>query len=117
MKNVVAIYARLSREDEDKIDGSKDSRSIENQISILSEYALKNDMEIYKVYYDDGISGSTINRPGFNNLLKDMELKRFNTILVKDLSRLGRNLHQVGSLIDDLFPKKQVRCIMGYDYS
>ncbi len=111
MKNVVAIYARLSREDEDKIDGSKDSRSIENQISILSEFALKNDMEIYKVYYDDGISGSTINRPGFNNLLKDMELKRFNTILVKDLSRLGRNLHQVGSLIDDLFPKKQVRCI------
>lgn len=111
MKNVVAIYARLSREDEDKIDGSKDSRSIENQISILSEYALKNDMEIYKIYYDDGVSGSTINRPGFNNLLKDMELKKFNTILVKDLSRLGRNLHQVGSLIDDLFPKKLIRCI------
>ncbi len=111
MKNVVAIYARLSREDEDKIDGSKDSRSIENQINILSEYALKNEMEIYKIYYDDGVSGSTINRPGFNNLLNDMELKKFNTILVKDLSRLGRNLHQVGSLIDDLFPKKQIRCI------
>ena len=60
MKKIAAIYARLSREDEDKIDG-KESKSIESQIKTLSDYANEHDIEIYKIYYDDGYSGSTQN--------------------------------------------------------
>ena len=55
MKKIAAIYARLSREDEDKIDG-KESKSIESQIKTLSDYANEHDIEIYKIYYDDGYS-------------------------------------------------------------
>ena len=111
MKNTVAIYARLSREDEDKIDGSKESRSIEHQISVLSDYARNNNFDIYKVYFDDGYSGGTTNRPAFTQMLDDLKKKKFNIVLIKDLSRLGRNLHQVGELIEEVFPKYNIRCI------
>ena len=111
MKNQAAIYARLSREDEDKIDGSLESRSIENQIKALTEYAHNMDFEIYKIYYDDGVSGSTLDRPAFTNMLEDMKNQKFNTVIVKDLSRLGRSLHQVGELIETTFPKYNIRCI------
>lgn len=111
MKNQAAIYARLSREDEDKIDGSLESRSIENQIKVLTEYAQVMDLDIYKIYYDDGVSGSTLDRPAFTNMIEDMKNQKFNTIIVKDLSRLGRNLHQVGELIETTFPKYNIRCI------
>ena len=111
MKDTVAIYARLSREDEDKIDGSKESRSIEHQISVLSDYARNNNFDIYKVYFDDGYSGGTTNRPAFTQMLNDLKKKKFNIVLIKDLSRLGRNLHQVGELIEEIFPKYNIRCI------
>lgn len=111
MKNVVAIYARLSREDEEKIDGCKDSRSIENQIKVLSNYAKENNMIIYKIYYDDGYTGSNMNRPGIISLIEDAKKQKFNTLLIKDISRLGRVLHQVGQLIDDIFPKYNIRVI------
>lgn len=111
MKQVAAIYVRLSREDEEKVDGSRESRSIENQIKTLSTYALKNDFNIYKIYCDDGVSGASLDRPGFNSLIKDMNMKRFNIVIVKDLSRLGRNLHQVGELVEEIFPTNNIRCI------
>lgn len=111
MKNIVAIYARLSREDEGKIDGSKESRSIENQITTLSDYARNHNFDIYKIYFDDGYSGGNTNRPAFNQMIDDMKKKKFNIILIKDLSRLGRNLHQVGELIEEIFPKNNIRCI------
>ena len=109
--NKVAIYARLSREDEEKIDGNKESRSIENQIKILTDYATQNEFEIYEVYYDDGISGATQERPAFQKMLDDAKKKKFNILLVKDISRLGRTMHHVGKLIDETFPSLQIRVI------
>lgn len=107
----VAIYARLSREDEDKIDGNKESRSIENQINVLTEYAIKNDYEIHDIYYDDGYSGANINRPELTRLINDAKKKKFNILLVKDISRLGRTLHHVGDLIENVFPSLNIRVI------
>ena len=79
MNNRAVIYARLSREDEDKIDGAKkESRSIENQIKLLTDFAEENSFVLKKVYYDDGESGGTFDRPSFNEMIKDMKRKRFN---------------------------------------
>ncbi len=111
MKMQGAIYARLSREDEDKIDSSKDSRSIANQIKALTNYANENDIEIIKIYYDDGYSGSNLNRPSFQEMLKDIKNHKFNVLLIKDLSRLGRVMHQVGELIEHFFPDNNIRVI------
>ncbi len=111
MKRVVAIYARLSREDEDKIDGNKESRSIDNQIKSLSIYAKEHDMEIYRIYYDDGFTGANQDRPDFQQLLKDCYAHKFNTLLIKDISRLGRVMHQVGQLIEQTFPENNIRVI------
>ena len=111
MMNKAVIYARLSREDEDKIDGSKESKSIENQIKILSDYAKDKSFKIVKVYYDDGYSGATMERPQFQLLLKDMRKKKFNILLMKDLSRLGRSMHRVGEYIEQIFPANGIRVI------
>lgn len=111
MKNIVAIYARLSREDENKSYIEMESRSIENQIKILSEYAKNNGFNVYRVYYDDGYSGATFDRPQFQEMLRDMRNQKFNTVLVKDISRLGRSLHKVGELIERTFPENHIRLI------
>lgn len=117
MKKLGAIYARLSREDEDKIDGNKDSRSIENQIKVLSDYAKENGIEIVKVYYDDGYSGANQDRTDFQQMLKDVYAHKFNILLIKDISRLGRVLHQVGLLIEQTFPDNNIRVIsLGDNY-
>ena len=112
MINKAVIYARLSREDEDKFDGNKkESRSIENQIKFLSSYAEKNSLTITKVYYDDGVSGGTFDRPAFNEMIKDMKRKRFQAILIKDFSRLGRVMHKVGDYVENIFPSYNIRLI------
>ena len=112
MMNKAVVYARLSREDEDKLDGNKkESRSIENQIKFLTCYAEKNSLTITKVYYDDGVSGGTFDRPAFNEMIKDMKRKKFNIILIKDFSRLGRVMHKVGDYVENIFPSYNVRLI------
>ena len=111
MKNKAVIYVRLSREDEDKIDSKKESRSIENQIKTLRTFAQEQGFYIQEIYSDDGYSGADFNRPAFNKLLKDLELNKFDVILIKDLSRLGRSLHRVGELIENIFPQKGIRVI------
>ena len=112
MMNKAVIYVRLSREDEDKIDGNKkESRSIENQIEFLSNYAKKNGHTVIKIYCDDGVSGGTFDRPAFNEMLKDMKRKRFNIILIKDFSRLGRVMHKVGDYVENIFPSYNIRLI------
>ena len=118
MKSKAIIYARLSREDEEKFTRNKsESRSIENQIKVLSEYAQKHEIEIYKIYYDDGVSGGTFDRPGFNNVIKAMKKGAFNVLLLKDFSRLGRVMHRVGDLIENIFPKYNIRVIsLGDNY-
>ena len=112
MNNRAVIYARLSREDEDKIDGAKkESRSIENQIKLLTDFAEENSFVLKKVYYDDGESGGTFDRPSFNEMIKDMKRKKFNIILIKDFSRLGRVMHKVGDYVENIFPSYNIRLI------
>ena len=107
MFNVAAIYCRLSREDEK----TGESGSISTQKSILTEYAEKNNFAIYKTYVDDGYSGTTFERPGFQAMLRDADDKKFNIILVKDLSRFGRNYIQTGMYTEEYFPERNIRVI------
>ena len=103
----VAIYCRLSREDGDSVESS----SIKTQKDILSQYANENNWNIYKYYVDDGYSGGNFNRPAFKELIEDIEDKRINILLTKDLSRLGRNYIEAGYYTEEYFPNKNVRYI------
>lgn len=83
-----ALYFRLSVEDGDK----EESNSVTNQRMLLNEFLADNpDIERYDYYIDDGYSGTDFSRPSFERLLDDLYAKRFNEVIVKDLSRLGRN--------------------------
>ena len=88
----VGMYMRLSKDDE----RSGESLSIENQRKILTEYITQQGWTLYDEYVDDGISGTTFDRPGVQRLLDDAKTGRINLILCKDLSRFGRNYIQVG---------------------
>lgn len=95
---VVVAYLRLSRED-----GNDESTSISNQRRILLEYAEKNNIKIEKFYIDDGESGfSFSNRPAFNELKDDLNANKVDVILVKDLSRLGRNSGHMLTFVENL---------------
>lgn len=96
----------MSRED-----GYETSKSIESQIQSLNNYAKDNNIKIQEIFIDDGYSGATLERPGFKRLLNDIQLKKINCILIKDLSRLGRNFIQVGNLLEVTFPKNNIRLI------
>ena len=104
---ITALYERLSRDDEQ----AGESNSILNQKKYLEEYARQKGMRNIRHFYDDGYSGINFNRPGFAALLEEIEAGRVETLLVKDLSRLGRNYLQVGYYTEILFPKKGVRFI------
>lgn len=106
MNNTCAIYVRLSKDD-----GLDVSQSIQNQIKNLKEYAITNEFNIYNIYVDDGFSGKDMNRPGFQQLLKDIKLKRFSILLVKDISRLGRSLNKVGEFVEEFLPTYKIRLI------
>ena len=104
---ITALYERLSRDDEQ----AGESNSILNQKKYLEEYARQKGMRNIRHFCDDGYSGINFNRPGFAALLEEIEAGRVETLLVKDLSRLGRNYLQVGYYTEILFPKKGVRFI------
>lgn len=104
----VGIYCRLSREDENKLG---DSSSIQNQKEILTEYVNKLNWNLVNVYIDDGFTGTDFNRPGFKQMLNDIELGLINCVVTKDLSRLGRNYIQTGQYLEEYFPEKGVRYI------
>lgn len=106
-KYVVGIYCRLSKDDEQ----SGESVSIGTQRSILKEYCLQQGYTIYKVYIDDGYSGLNFNRPGFKELLKDVERGAVNMVITKDLSRLGRDYIMTGYYSEIFFQTKGVRYI------
>ena len=103
----VGMYIRLSREDGDK----QESESISNQRNILQRYVKEKNLTLVKEYIDDGISGTTFNRPGFNEMLQDIENKNINMVITKDLSRLGRDYIKTGFYIEEYFPKNNVRYI------
>lgn len=103
----VAIYCRLSKDD----GTNQTSTSIENQKQSLTEYAIKNSWNIYKIYEDDGYSGTNFDRPGFNKLIDDIEQNKINIVITKDLSRLGRNYLETGYYTETFFPDNNVRFI------
>ena len=108
----VAIYLRLSRDDED-IDGNKaESNSISSQRDMIRSFIRKQDnMEIYDIYVDDGWSGANFDRPEFKRMMKDIEAGNVDCVIVKDLSRLGRDYIEAGRLIQKTFPAFSVRFI------
>jgi DNA invertase Pin-like site-specific DNA recombinase/ssDNA-binding Zn-finger/Zn-ribbon topoisomerase 1 len=110
---IAALYARLSSEDLQ--DGT--SVSIETQKKILEDYCKDNGIIIYNVYVDDGYTGTNFNRPAFKRLLRDCENKQFNMVIVKDLSRLGREHIETDNYIEKYFPERNIRFVaIGDDY-
>lgn len=109
-----ALYLRLSKDDE----GSGESESITSQRTMLRAYAAAHHFAVYDEYVDDGVSGTTFDRPAFRRMLADIEAKRVNLVLTKDLSRLGRDYIRTGQYTEIYFPARQVRYIAvndGYD--
>lgn len=103
----VGIYVRLSKDDE----RAGESLSIENQKLILTKYCAEQGWNIIDTYVDDGYSGTSFDRPAVQRLLEDAKTGIINLIIVKDLSRFGRNYIQVGQYIDYIFPTYNIRFI------
>jgi len=103
-----ALYLRLSKDDEER---EGDSASIQTQRAMLEQYCEAQGWEVVAVYVDDGYTGLNMNRPDLTRMLKAIERKQIDIILTKDLSRLGRNYIQTGQLMEDCFPRNNVRYI------
>lgn len=102
-----AAYVRLSMED-----ANHKGDSIENQKRIISDYINNNpDLKLYDTYVDLGVSGTTFERPNFLRMMSDAEAGKIKCIIIKDLSRLGRNLIDTGHYIEKIFPALGVRLI------
>lgn len=113
IKYQTAVYARLSRENEE----TQDRGTINNQINLVRNFIKEqDDMEIYRVYMDDDITGTTFERPAFNEMMEDMRKGRINCIVVKDLSRLGRDYVETGNLLERVFPMFGLRFISLLDH-
>ena len=105
---LVGVYTRRSFDDNE----DKESNTITNQKEMINSFISKEtNMTIVDYYIDDGYSGTTFDRPGFQEMMKDIADGRINTIIVKDLSRLGRNSLEVGKYIEDIFPIYNIRII------
>ena len=103
---ITALYERLSRED-----GGSESISIQNQKKLLEDYCFINGFSNPVHYTDDGYSGASFHRPAWAQLMADVESGKVGTIIVKDMSRVGRNYLEVGQLTEVLLPRKGVRFI------
>lgn len=104
---ITALYCRLSQED--VLDG--DSNSIINQKTILNKYAQDYHDSSPKFYIDDGWNGTKFERPSFKEMIKDIEDGKAKTVIVKDMSRLGRDYLKMGYFSEILFPDNDVRLI------
>lgn len=107
MNRITALYERLSKDDEQQ----GESNSITNQKQYLEEFARKNGFTNVQHFTDDGYTGRNFNRPGFQAMLAEIQAGRVGTVIVKDMSRFGRNYLQVGFYTEILFPQKCVRFI------
>lgn len=108
-----ALYIRLSREDGDKAE----SLSVANQRMLLTEFMERqNDLRLHDIYVDDGYTGTSFERPAFKRMIEDIESGNVQCVLVKDLSRLGRNLPEVSKYTGEYFPHKRVRFIAINDF-
>jgi site-specific DNA recombinase len=104
---ITALYCRLSRDDGTE----SESNSIGNQKKLLSQKAKEMGLTDTKYYVDDGYTGTNFNRPGFQQLIDDIEIGLVSAVMVKDLSRLGRDYVSVGNYTDNYFPEHNVRFI------
>lgn len=103
MNYQAGLYIRLSKEDKNE--------SINNQKRLLTDYAHNMHYNIFDLYIDDGFTGTNFNRPNFQRLLNDIYLKKINMVIVKDLSRLGRDYIKTGELVEHFFPINNIRFI------
>jgi DNA invertase Pin-like site-specific DNA recombinase len=103
-----AIYCRLSKDDDER---EGESASIQTQRAMLEQYCAAQGWEVVAVYQDDGYTGLNMNRPDLTRMIKAIERKQIDVVLTKDLSRLGRNYIQTGQLMEEFFPRNNVRYI------
>ena len=107
-----ALYVRLSREDGDK----EESDSIQNQRTLLTQYARQEeDIIVQDIYVDDGWTGTNFQRPHFSRMMENIRSGSVNCVIVKDLSRFGRNYIDVGYYIEKVFPMMNIRFISVVD--
>ena len=102
-----ALYIRLSKEDESE----GPSESVNNQQSLLNEFVHQHRLSVYDTYIDDGWSGTNFDRPNFQRMIADIEAKKVNMVITKDLSRLGRDYILTGHYMERYFPEHRVRYI------
>lgn len=107
VEGITALYCRLSKDDGQ----DAESNSISNQKTFLAQKAKEYGLSDTRYYVDDGYTGTNFNRPGFQKMLEDIELGYVTTVMVKDLSRLGRHYVEVGNYTDTYFPEHDVRFI------
>lgn len=107
MEYICGAYDRLSDADS-KTD---ESSSIQSQKIIIDSFAKFNNLKIYKHYVDDGYSGGNFDRPAFTEMINDIESKKINCVITKDLSRLGREMYKTGKYIEEYFLEKGIRYI------
>ncbi|MBP1737627.1 MAG: resolvase [Oscillospiraceae bacterium] len=108
MQPKVALYLRLSREDDER---ELESQSIANQREFLLQYTAQQDWSVAGIYTDDGWTGTNFDRPEFQRMLRDIEERKIDTVITKDLSRLGRDYIGVGHYLERYFPTKGIRYI------
>lgn len=104
---IVGIYCRLSKDDNTGVE----SNSITNQKLYLTDYVKQHGWVIYKIYVDEGKTGTNFDRNGFKEMISDIEAKKIDCVVVKDLSRLGRNYLDSGYYIEKYFPEHRIRFI------
>ncbi len=102
-----ALYIRLSKEDENE----GPSESVTNQKSLLNEFVQQHRLSVYDTYIDDGWSGTSFDRPSFQRMISDIEARKVNMVITKDLSRLGRDYIMTGHYMERYFPEHRVRYI------
>ncbi len=102
-----ALYIRLSKEDENE----GPSESVNNQRSLLNEFVQQHRLTVFDTYIDDGWSGTNFDRPNFQRMIADIEAKKVNMVITKDLSRLGRDYILTGHYMERYFPEHRVRYI------
>lgn len=102
-----ALYIRLSKEDESE----GPSQSVQNQESLLREFVQRHQLNVYDTYVDDGWSGTSFDRPNFQRMIADIEARKVNMVITKDLSRLGRDYIMTGHYMERYFPEHRVRYI------
>ena len=102
-----ALYIRLLKEDESE----GPSQSVQNQESLLREFVQQHRLQVVDTYIDDGWSGTNFDRPSFQRMIADIEAKKVNMVITKDLSRLGRDYIMTGHYMERYFPEHRVRYI------